>query len=199
MKRLGLSVEGQTELEFVNRVLKPHLLLHGWQVVKPVSLDGGVSIRSIRREIELMKNNFSHLSTMYDLYAFPDAERQDAPELTRLLASHFSHLPTMLPYVQRHEFEALLFAAPEIVAQRFPEVKSGLQEMRRVLQECGSAENINHGYESCPSRRLKRIFPKYNKLLHGPVLVAEIGLPVLRQTCPHFGAWLTTLEAWGQN
>jgi hypothetical protein len=47
MTRLGISVEGATEREFVSRVLRPHLAL--FQVaVTAVDLRGNVSLDKIR-------------------------------------------------------------------------------------------------------------------------------------------------------
>lgn len=68
-------------------------------------------------------------------------------------------------------------------------------DMRRILQQCDEPERINDGYDTCPSRRLKKLHPAYDKVVHGYRIAARIGLPTLRQACPHFGQWLTQLEA----
>ncbi len=53
MMRLGISVEGATEREFVTHVLRPHLIKYGWDVVKPVSLGGSVSFSRVKNELWL--------------------------------------------------------------------------------------------------------------------------------------------------
>ena len=36
--------------------------------------------------------------------------------------------------------------------------------------------------------------PGYDENVAGPLIAEEIGLPILRVRCPHFGKWLTILE-----
>ena len=43
--------------------------------------------------------------------------------------------------------------------------------------------------------RSTRAFPGYKKTFHGPMAVGAIGIPALRQACPHADAWLSRLEA----
>jgi hypothetical protein len=193
MKTLAISVEGPTEREFVNRVLKPHLQNFGWSVIKPVSLDGGVSMRRVREEIRLLAQRFHYVTTLYDLYAFDGHDGRDAQALESAIHEAVGPVPNLLAYVQRHEFEALLFADPQRVADHFPD-KDGLKQLQKALQQCGAPENINHGFDTCPSRRLKRAFASYDKVRHGAELTAQIGLAQVRNACPRFGAWLTKLE-----
>jgi len=53
---------------------------------------------------------------------------------------------------------------------------------------------IDEGDQTAPSKRLKGIFPIYEKVADGPLIVMEIGLPPLRETCSHFDEWITWLE-----
>jgi hypothetical protein len=103
-------------------------------------------------------------------------------------------VPRLIAYVQQHEFEALLFADVASVAAEFPEVANGLQSLQRILQQYGQPEEINHGYDTCPSRRLKKLFQSYNKVRHGALLAEKIGLERIRKECPRFAAWLSQLE-----
>lgn len=98
-----------------------------------------------------------------------------------------------MPYVQVHEFEALVFADPAAVGRAVsaPGVETG---MRCILEECGGPEQIDDGYETCPSRRLTALYPPWDKTLHGPRVADAIGLPRLRAACPGFDAWLGRLE-----
>ena len=100
----------------------------------------------------------------------------------------------VIPYVQRHEFEALVFAAPQIAAGYLhrPELS---RRMAQVLQACGGPEDIDDSYETCPSRRLKAMYPPWDKVLHGPGVVAAIGIPHLEGQCPGFADWVQRLEA----
>jgi len=45
-----------------------------------------------------------------------------------------------------------------------------------------------------PSKRLYKIFPDYEKVADGPVIVEKIGLKKIREECAHFDRWVTRLE-----
>ena len=47
---------------------------------------------------------------------------------------------------------------------------------------------------TCPSARLKALFPDYKKRVDGPTIASAIGLETIRRNCPHFDRWLTFLE-----
>jgi len=196
MMRLGVSVEGPTEREFVIRVLKPHLLKHGWDIVKPVSLNGGVSLRRFTEEIRCLSPQFEWVITLYDLYKFEGREGRNADTLEQAMQTEAGAMNNLLPYVQQYEFEALVFADPQKLVEEFQAPKA-LGELKKILIECGSPENINHDYHSIPSRRLQRIFPKYDKVVHGAQIAGKIGLPCIAAHCPRFAVWLSKLETMG--
>ena len=60
-------------------------------------------------------------------------------------------------------------------------------------------EDINEGAATAPSKRIIRHVPIYerNKVRVGAPAAAAIGLNTLRLKCPHFGDWLSRLEALG--
>ncbi len=66
--------------------------------------------------------------------------------------------------------------------------------MVEILQACGGPEDIDDGYETCPSRRLKTLYPPLDKVLHGPEVAKAIGIPLLREKCPRFADWVQRLE-----
>jgi Domain of unknown function (DUF4276) len=45
-----------------------------------------------------------------------------------------------------------------------------------------------------PSYWIKAAVPEYNKTTDGPITASRIGIPRLRERCPHFGLWLRRLE-----
>jgi hypothetical protein len=196
MMRLGVSVEGPTEREFVIRVLKPHLLKHGWEVIKPVSLNGGVSLRRFVEEIRCLSPQFEWVTTLYDLYKFEGREGRDADKLEQAMQTEAGAMFNLLPYVQQYEFEALVFSDPKKLTEEFQAPKA-LGDLNKILTECGSPENINHGYQTIPSRRLQRIFPKYDKVVHGAQIAGKIGLACITAHCPRFATWLSKLEEIG--
>lgn len=98
-----------------------------------------------------------------------------------------------IPYIQQYEFEALLFSDPDLTSEELgsPDVSS---ELSRIVQEFGNAENINDEYETCPSRRLKKFFPHFDKKLHGPVICRETGVDRIREKCAGFNDWIEKIE-----
>jgi hypothetical protein len=56
-------------------------------------------------------------------------------------------------------------------------------------------EDIDEGVQTAPSKRLRNAFAAYQKTLHGPLAMAAIGVDRIRAVCPHFGEWMTRLEA----
>jgi hypothetical protein len=107
-----------------------------------------------------------------------------------------------IPYVQVHEFEALLFADVTKLAEALTELSGQNQaqlaaRFKSILDDAGQPEAINDGRETCPSRRINGVVSRYKKVDHGPLVAGRIGLDALRAACPHFGQWLGRLESLG--
>ena len=102
----------------------------------------------------------------------------------------------VLPYVQRHEFEALLFA--DVDAFSSIDVNAeGVGKLRGVRSQFATPEDINDDRGTAPSKRILQVVPSYSKVGQGPVVAAKIGLEKMRLACPRFGKWLERLEALG--
>lgn len=101
-----------------------------------------------------------------------------------------------IPYIQLHEFEALILSEPSMFASRFVEHKQGIQELIEVCANFSSPELINDDVKNAPSKRIIRAIPDYKgtKASAGPLIAKNIGLQTIRQKCPHFDAWLIKLE-----
>lgn len=199
MTRLGISVEGATEREFVNSVLRKHLANHNVSVTA-IDMRGNVSLDKIRQTLPPLLGSFERVSTFYDFYGFkgrtastPEQLEQAIAQLVRPENQH-----RFLPYVQCYEFEALLFAVPEQTVSWLQGSTQALQQMRDAVRTAGSPEQVNDSPQTSPSHRLKNLFNDYDKKLHGPEIIATAGLAVIRQHCPRFSAWLTQLEGLGQ-
>ena len=99
----------------------------------------------------------------------------------------------LLPYLQVHEVEALLFVDPVLVGER-----SGIDkvatELTKAVAAAGDPELVNDGAATHPSMRLVAAWPQFAKTSDVPTLIAAIGLVAIRNTCPHFDTWLTKLE-----
>ena len=226
MTRLIVTVEGQSEEAFVNAVLRPHLLAFGVYasatiVGKLIAHErghrgrGGGHFRHWRRDIErILKGDPSaglKVSTLFDLSGLPSdfpglvEHRDDAnterrcDALQEALGGVFDDR-RLIPYIQRHEFEALVLAALPALRGLLdaPDDLAGLASLERQIAG-HSPEDINDGTETAPSKRLIKNVPGYSKTLHGPQATADAGLTALRGSCPRFHAWVRQLEALGAN
>jgi hypothetical protein len=92
-----------------------------------------------------------------------------------------------------HEFEALLFSgAPEICRALYQ--PKALTKIEAICDAFENPEYINDNPKTAPSKRIKAIFPGYQKTLHGPMISSRIGLENIRRECPHFDEWVSWLE-----
>ena len=218
MSIVKILVEGPTEVLFVKEILKPHFYEKG-VFVKPFlfQVDGGVPkySRSQKEILNTIKSDSScFCTTLVDFYGLPRdwPGRKDADSRTTYLhkatsveKALFADICTQLgssfnksrfiPYVQMHEFEALLFSNTSILAESNPRISKRLE---RVLQSFSCPEEINDHYDTCPSRRIKQHIENYVKTVDGIIAAREIGLTKMRQECPHFNEWLTKLKDIGK-
>ncbi len=225
IRRLYVVCEGQTEEAFVNLVLAPHFHDVATTTVVPLLLPnrrgsssrrhkGGwtsyVKLRDVlRREMEDKHGDDTWFTTMLDLYAIPDdfpglsvAPPRPAPERITVLERAFaediktSRLWRFTPYLQLHEYEALLLSDVDMLGRAMPdEAPVGVAALKAEI--AGFApEDVDGGSETAPSKRIMRHFPSYAglKTVVGPTVAADIGLPRLRAACPRFAAWLDILE-----
>jgi len=221
MIRLHIVAEGQTEEEFVNSVLALHL--GTLQIVTDVRCietsrnrrrifrGGFLGYAQLKRDLERwMKeddNADSFFSTMLDLYKLPGdfprhAQLRSKAPVERALALEQSFATDVnrqrfVPYIQLHEFEALLFADPVCFSSRFLNQEAAVQELIKITNEFGNPELIDDGEHTSPSKRIIARIPEYegSKATAGPLIAGKIGIPKLRQRCEHFDGWVTILEA----
>jgi hypothetical protein len=98
-----------------------------------------------------------------------------------------------VPFVVMHEFEGLLFSDCSAFAQEVgcPQLKDELAAIRAGFP---TPEDINDSLETAPSKRIRALYPKYEKVLHGTVVALQIGVDKIEQECPHFSDWLRRLR-----
>jgi hypothetical protein len=224
--RLHFIVEGQTEETFVNRVLVPHLATQlVWGRVRCVMTSrkrsiiyrGGLrSYAQAKKDILLWmkedQNPDAFFTTMFDLYALPS----DFPgygealgitdpckrvmRMEEAMQRDMGH-PRFIPYLQLHEFEALLLADPQKLEWEYPEHDQPIRNLFQMALGFISPELIDDGENTAPSKRIIREIPEYEgmKTSAGPLTAERIGLPVLRGKCGHFREWLSRLEQLAQS
>ena len=219
MSRAIVICEGPTEQEFCREVLGPHLSAYGVWIDAPTlqhSNGGDVRWAPVKKQIQLHSNREPNacITTMIDYYGMAERWKWPLSQLARQephirkkvaileqgIRDHFNHItPTrLIPYLQLHEFEALLFAGPEVIAKYSAlDNNTMLSRLGDILNVCVEPELINDSRQTSPSHRLFTLDPSISKTVYGPLILAEIGIPRIRAACPHFCQWLSKLEALG--
>ncbi|MEZ4710294.1 MAG: DUF4276 family protein [Caldilineaceae bacterium] len=168
--------------------------------------------QKLKRDLTLwMKedaNLDAHFTTMIDFYGLPTnfpgfqaaMSTQDPYRQIEILEQHFRDDIKDLrftPYIQLHEFEALLFADISQLDWEFLEHQKPIDDLKEVLTHFhDNPEYIDNGPHTAPSKRIIEKIPEYKgrKSSVGPVVAQKIGLSVLRSRCLHFHQWLLQLE-----
>ena len=98
---------------------------------------------------------------------------------------------SFLPYIQKHEFETLLFANPAGFSKVVDSKE--MREILNVLKKYSTPEDINGSPKTAPSKRLLSIF-RYKKVADSALVLKDVDIDVLRNQCPRFDAWVGRLE-----
>lgn len=209
-------VEGQTEEQFITHVLQPYifgrcelcLTAKIYTTKKPKNgphhKGGDIRFAKVKPQLEKLLSN-THLAlvtTFFDFYGlgkdFPGTEILpvgDGNTQVAHLEEHFKNAindQRFLPYIHLHEFEAFGFIDAEITDQVLLSPNK-IEEVRRVRNMFKTPELINNSPETAPSKRLQRIYPKYNKITDGRRIAESIGIERIRKECPHFNRWIKDL------
>lgn len=214
MIRVHILCEGKTEKEFVKKVLSDTFINKGIELIGH-DLGGGFNYEGLRYQIRQLLNaeKTAYVTTLVDLYGanrrYPNYnETRQLPAYEKVvqietaikedvLSKSTVHNDKFIPYLQLHEFEALLFANPTLMEEWFSldyKFRSGcFQEIRNRYE---TPEHINDSPITAPSKQIIDIIPAYEdlKVSQGVLMVSDIGLSKLREECKHFDAWLTQLE-----
>lgn len=217
MVKVHILAEGQTEYTFVRDVLSPHfedmnIFLNSKILTTKITKNGyqfkgGVSkYEKIKKDILRLLGDKSVdiVSTLIDYYGFPAdipggiPEGKDCYEKVSKLEDNFSkniNNERFLPFLELHEFEALLFSDSDKIINTFPRLQQiSVKAIKDIEQRYSNPEEINDGVTTHPSARLQHIIPEYNKKLYGSIISKKIGLSTIRNRCRHFDEWLKHLE-----
>lgn len=209
MKRVAISVEGRTEEGFVRDLIVPYLSHYNVFVeARPVvtknvidgpnHVGGDISVDRAVNEIRKLLPNFDHVTTLYDFYGFRRRlENETVDALEQRLASEVNSR-SFTPYIQQHEFEALLFCGDGVIERLFRS-DAGQAELTEIADRFISPELINDGRDTAPSKRLEAIFDRhlkrrYKKVAFGRLMAVEIGLERMCEQCPRFSSWIAGLR-----
>ena len=225
--RVIVLVEGQTEEAFVRRLVAPMLGLQGVEISATTygrrRSHGGVP-RWHKAERELLRlvkeDSGRRVTTMFDYYGLPSdwpgqeavagkppsekAKVLEQAMLGRIMDSLGADSGGIrfLPYIQMHEFEALLFSEPVLLGEALSndaQPQPTIHALQGVTGKFATPEEIDDGPTTAPSKRILSLAKHYQKVTDGNLVATRIGLPTMRQKCPHFDGWLRSLEAMGQS
>ena len=217
MKRSVFIVEGEPEESFVNNVLKPYFCSEGIynaiQCFKTKHSNGGISKYSYIKEdiLNIIYERDVVVTTMIDFYRLPSGfpgykeltKLQSHQEQVALLETRLKEdieqsqnrkFDNLFPYIQLHEFEALVFSSVKGIDSLFETTEVDYKGLTDVIQEFSNPEDINNHPDTAPSRRLKKLIPGYNKVIHGIGIIQEIGMTTLLAKCPRFAHWINNIK-----
>jgi len=216
MRAIYFVVEGQTEQEFVHTSIRPYLFEKGITDVRGILIEtspghkgGFVNYAHLKKLlIRLLKEETDILvSTFVDFYRIPN----DIPnyyhcmskslvddKITCLNQSIWSDINSVTDasrlevYIQKHEFEALLFA--ENTGFEYSYDENIYNKTAEIISQFPNPEEINDNPLTAPSKRILQIMPSYDKVIDGNIIALEVGFDNILQKCPRFRVWLDTLE-----
>lgn len=223
---LHILCEGPTEDRFVNKVLSHYLRalnIHSkpvllWTSKKKNAQGGMLSYSQAKRDLINLRKQFQDntnehhaFTTMFDYYAlpndFPGFEEslgiQDVRQRIAFLENKFAEdiaCHTFIPYIQLHEFEALLFADIYSLQQDYPLSAKSIMALKNETDSYGDPEMIDNGPATAPSKRIIKALAKkynYNKVQSGASVTSAIGIDALLANCRHFKEWVDKLTALG--
>jgi hypothetical protein len=221
MKRLIIIVEGETELEFVNRLLIPYLVERGLNThIQGIAIcmsGGGHGFNNIEHFKNTIRPLLSNadmpiITSMIDHYGINSEQKlpgyvecvRQADVETRIVMMEsklneavqaIKPYRFFIPYIQRHEMETLLFSYPESGFDLEDEkIKNAVLD---ICAEFDSVEDINCTPQGAPSKRLERVFKENNKRYNkgaDAVDIAELtGITSMIEKCVHFQIWIATI------
>ena len=212
MKRLYIIVEGQTEQEFVKSMIAPYLCRFGIYSVTPILIHTSKTGRGGFVNYEHLKNDANKLlrsqkddaviSMFVDYFRIPN--NMPNTEKWENIKNHLEQVIIMenciaedindhrfIPYIQMHEFEALLFSSNKGFQTYFTEEES--KKTHRIIDTYNNLEDINTSPQGAPSKRLLAIKTNYDKVVEGNLIALEIGISDIIAKCPRFRAWTERL------
>lgn len=208
MKRLVFIVEGDTEIILVQNLIVPHLYKLGFR--NPMEAHTIITNRKQHKKggvtgYDKFKNEiirtFSQgnviITTMIDFFRLPTDfpgftnDSNKIEQIERAIHIDFDNNQDFIPYIQRHELEALMFSDRsgfELVIDD----DSKLEQIDDIISAYSNPEDINNHPDKAPSKRLQRIF-NYDKTGDGALIFEMIGIESIIAKCPRFNEWINKI------
>lgn len=177
--RVNVLVEGQTEETFVRELLAPHLVPYQVYLTPRIietskgHRGGVVSYGKIEHQLRLWcrQDSAATVTTLLDIYGLPpdfpglgqwNTGLPAAPQAVRLEACLAASVarPNLIPHLQLHEYEALLFS--DVTAFDYAGVsQSTILAWQNELAQVDGPEDLNNSPRTSPSKRLIARWPEY--------------------------------------
>lgn len=208
MKRLVFLVEGDTEIIFVEKHIIPFLYSKSFQ--NPMNAQKIVTNRKLNKKggnvsYAYLKNDLTRVlsqgdvivTTLLDFFRLPtnfpgySSDVSRISEIEKSISNDFGGDKRIIPYIQKHELEALMFSSMEgfeIVVDDQRE----LTILAAVIAQYADPEDINSSPQGAPSKRLDEIFG-YDKIADGELILEAIGIEAMIEKCPRFSNWMEKL------
>lgn len=225
MNIIYVVTEGQSETNFVNRVMAPYfadrcILIPNTVITKVDSkhgktYKGGVAnynqIRNtlVKTLANSSKSKNSYVTTMFDYYRLPtdvpgvaDAEKVNDPyEKVKLIEREILKAEGyeerfFFPYIELHEFEAMLFS--DITKLEDAYFEYDLTALKECAKMQSNPELINDGAETAPSKRIINCINCFDKANAGVDVLEKIGIEHIAGKCRHFAEWMEHIEERSQ-
>lgn len=210
MKTIIIICEGETEVEFCKTNLNEYLGYEKYRIM-PKNIGGNCNWQRIKYLVEksLKSEPKAIVTTMIDYYGlkgntFPKwqesqkiidkrkriafLENETHRDIENSLRNRF------IPYLQLHEFEALLFNNIEVFEENFEDAEYDKVELQKVFSEFPDPEMINNAKETSPSHRLEKIIKGYDKIVYGCLIAEGIGIENIYNKNQHFREWIDKLR-----
>lgn len=145
---------------------------------------------------------------MFDYYALPDdfpgvkesTEIQNVRSRISFLENKFAEelgRCAFIPYIQLHEFEALLFVDIIRLQTEYPLSSERIRILKEETDIYGDPEMINNSPDTAPSKRIIAALAQdyhYNKIQSGTAVTSAIGIEALLENCQHFKEWIENIK-----
>lgn len=178
-------------------------------------MGGMLSYAQAKRDLTILRRQYKdngserHLfTTMFDFYALPNdfphfeesARISDVRERISEIEKAFANdlgMDAFLPYIQLHEFEALLFVDIIKLEYDYPLSIKPIQKLKEETDIYEDPEMIDNGPATAPSKRIIKALEQnynYNKVRSGANVTTLIGIETLLDNCKHFREWVELIK-----
>ncbi len=216
MRRLLIIVEGQSEEEFVNISLRNYFIRKGIYNISAIKIQTSRGQKGGFVRYDYLKNNLKKIllepniivSTLLDFFQIPTSV-PNYKEMNQVVSTDDKidvllkgmrddiNDSRFIPYIQKYEFEALLFSSNEGFKEMYDKPQI-YQSTKAIIDNYDNPEEINNHPNTAPSKRLINILAeneeKYDKVYAGNLIVETIGIETILEKCPRFKAWIDHLE-----